>query len=123
LGKREVFFKPNLKIPIGFFVQFSTQNLNGLKPWNITLPGAVYLFADRRNEFRKKRLVRLYKERIGDPLWPRSAVVGGKQGVFVLNTEELATLFHFPSQVLAPTPAIKRIEAKRGEAPPGLPTE
>ena len=47
----------------------------------------------------------------------------GKGGTFVLNTEELATMFHFPGKQYASAPFIKRIEAKTGEAPPGLPTE
>ena len=39
---------------------------------------------------------------------------------FVLNTEELATLFHFPGQVSS-TPTFTRIESKKSEAPPNLP--
>jgi len=39
---------------------------------------------------------------------------------FVLNSEELATVYHFPGQT-AETPTLGRIEAKRGEAPVNLP--
>jgi hypothetical protein len=39
---------------------------------------------------------------------------------FVLNTEELATIFHFPGRV-AETPTFGRIEARKSEAPPNLP--
>ncbi len=38
-----------------------------------------------------------------------------------LNIEELATLFHFPSKIVAPTHLVPRVEAKKGEAPSGLP--
>ncbi|MSU45012.1 MAG: hypothetical protein EXS47_00045 [Candidatus Zambryskibacteria bacterium] len=39
---------------------------------------------------------------------------------FVLNTEELATLFHLPGSVSA-TPTFGRIESKKGQAPANLP--
>ena len=39
----------------------------------------------------------------------------------VLNSEELATIYHFPGQV-AETPTFKRIESKRAEPPQNLPT-
>ncbi|OHB13689.1 MAG: hypothetical protein A2Y49_02110 [Candidatus Zambryskibacteria bacterium RIFCSPLOWO2_12_39_8] len=43
-----------------------------------------------------------------------------KRKHFVLNTEELATLFHFPGQV-STTPTFTRIESKKAEAPANLP--
>ena len=43
--------------------------------------------------------------------------------IFVLNTAEMASMFHFPSRAVAPAPSVPRIEMKRGEAPPGLPVE
>jgi hypothetical protein len=39
---------------------------------------------------------------------------------FVLNTEELATMFHFPGGVAA-TPTFNRIESRKAEAPTNLP--
>ena len=39
---------------------------------------------------------------------------------FVLNAEELATLFHFPGQVAA-APTLTRIGSKKMEAPANLP--
>jgi hypothetical protein len=39
---------------------------------------------------------------------------------FILNTEELATLYHFPGQVAA-TPSFKRISSTKAEAPTNLP--
>lgn len=40
---------------------------------------------------------------------------------YLLTTEELATLFHFPGSVVS-TPGLDRIQSKRGEAPTNLPT-
>jgi hypothetical protein len=44
----------------------------------------------------------------------------GKPNVFVLSTEELATLFHFPGMV-SETPSFKRIESKIAKPPSNLP--
>jgi len=38
----------------------------------------------------------------------------------VLNTEELATIFHFPGSAVR-TPTLKRIPSKRADAPSNLP--
>lgn len=115
LGRQDVFFKPNIKIPIGFFNQFSTLNLNGLKPWNKTATKANYLFVKRRVYLKKRNIFRRYLMRVS-PLFPASG------GTFILNTEEMASLFHFPGRAVASAPAVPRVEAKKGEAPPGLPT-
>ena len=65
-------------------------------------------------------MFKLYIERFA-PLFPREGDY--KTGTFILNTEELASLFHFPSRRVAPAPGVPRVEAKRGEAPPEIPIE
>jgi hypothetical protein len=42
--------------------------------------------------------------------------------VNILNTEELATIYHFPTKMVE-APMVHRIEAKKGEPPAGLPVE
>ena len=120
LGKKDVFFKPMARIPYGFFKEVSTENLGGLKPdkRNLTKVKSVpfWFLDDRRVYMRKRKLFRYYQKRL-PPFFPRSG------GTFILNTEELATLFHFPGRVVAPAPSVPRIEAKKGEAPSGLPIE
>jgi len=44
----------------------------------------------------------------------------GKPNVFVLSSEELATIFHFPGMV-SETPSFKRIETKNAKPPSNLP--
>jgi len=40
---------------------------------------------------------------------------------FVLNTEELATVFHFPSQLVTQTPTLGRVDSRKAEPPQNLP--
>ena len=116
LGKRDVFFKPHLRLALGYFNEFNTQNLNSIVPWGKTITKIQLILIDRRLYLRKRRMLRNYIRR-RSPLDPRSG------GTFILNTEELATLYHFPSRVVAPAPTVPRISAKKGEAPPELPIE
>ncbi len=124
LAKRDVYFGGAKAIPFGFFAQFATENLNALKPWPKTITKihrypVLDLVRPRRIFIRKRRLFFRYVNRM-HPLFPRPTP---RKGRFILNTEELATMFHFPGRVAAPAPFVPRVEAKRGEAPPGLPTE
>lgn len=122
LGKRDVFFKANFRLAFSFFASFRTEHLNGLKPLGITLTKIhkswflpLNLILPRRSHLRKRKIFRNYVERL-PPFFPRH---GGK---FMLNTEELASLYHFPSWRVAPVPGVARVEAKR-KAPPELPLE
>lgn len=116
LGKRDMFLKPKARMFYGFFKNVSTENLNGLKPWDKTLPKVQWVFKKRRTYLRKKALFKRYQRRV-PTLFPR------KGGTYILNTEEVATLYHFPGRMVAPAPGIPRVEAKKGEAPPRLPAE
>lgn len=126
LGKKEVFFKPKLRLPLAFFSAFFTQNLNALVPWGKTLTKIhkswflpLNLILNRRLYLRKRSIFRKYVLRF-PPFFPRKSHWPSS---FILNTEELASIYHFPGRRVAPAPFIKRIEAKKGEAPPGLPSE
>jgi hypothetical protein len=126
LGKREVFFNPNFRLAFEFFNCFMTANLNGLIPWGATLTKIkksiffppLNLIRDRRDYLRCRKIFRQYKDRL-NTLFPRS---GADKGIFILNTEELASIWHFPSWRVAPAPGLERIEAKKGP-PPSLPGE
>jgi hypothetical protein len=54
--------------------------------------------------------------------WPISGIVKAYKHppTFVLNTEELATLWHFPGQIMK-VPSLERIESKEASPPPNLP--
>lgn len=126
LGKREVWFKPNFRLAFAFFNAFITANMNALWPWGDTLTKIhegrflpINLVKKRRHYLRCRKIFRTYLSR-DNTLWPR---VGADKGFFILNTEELASLYHFPSAAVAPSPTLSRIEAKKGEPPPELPIE
>lgn len=108
LGKRESFDKVYVGSTVGSIKQFSDINLNGFKVDNDSKTFAIHLFSDARCLYRQRKILRRYRDR--DP--------SGHQ--FVLNTEELATVFHFPDMSVA-TPSLRKIETKRGSAPANLP--
>jgi hypothetical protein len=122
LGKTDVWFKSNFRLAFTFFSQFTTSNLNALFPNAKTLTKIhkhwffpVNYFRPRRAYLRRRKLFRLYRERLS-PFYPKSG------GSFMLNIEEVASLFHFPSWAVSPVPGVPRVEAKKG-APPNLPVE
>jgi len=117
LAKQDVFLPSSpVRIAMSLFRALSTLNLNGLKPDNRTRTKIQWILRRRRLYIRKRRIFRYYQRRWA-PFFPLI------RGLFILNTEELATLYHFPSRVVAPAPGVPRVEAKKGEPPPGLPLE
>jgi hypothetical protein len=89
-------------------------NLNGLVPMGKTLSKIhksrfvlPNLIRDRRRYLRNRRLFRQYIRR-DTPFYPL------RGGTFKLNTEEMASLYHFPSKTVVPTPSVSRVEAKKG---------
>jgi hypothetical protein len=118
LGKKDVFFKPKARIPYGFFKNVSSESMNGLKPYKHTIPKVQWFLKERRQYMRKRRIFDRYVRRMSPqfPLDPKAAT-------FVFTADELATIFHFPGKSSAPAPTIPRVEAKKREAPPELPSE
>ncbi|MDP2641228.1 MAG: hypothetical protein Q8P39_01655 [Candidatus Yanofskybacteria bacterium] len=119
IAKREVFFTPSKAIPLGYFNQFSTGNLNALKLHGKTKTKmkTIFWFLDKRRVFAKKRhMFRAYVNRM-PPFYPKG------DGAILLNSEELASLYHFPGKTVAPGAVLERVSAKKGEAPPELPME
>ena len=109
LAKRDIFDKPKgCGICFSYFAQFGSQDLNYLIPNSKTKTSAYYLLTEFRLAIRKRKLLRKYKRREFD-----------EKG-YVLNVEELATIFHFPT-IEVKAPVAPRVEAKKGKPPAGLP--
>ena len=123
LGKRKVWFKPNFRLLHSYFNSYTTTNLNAFSTLRKTFPKIrkswflpLNLLIPRREYLRCRRLFRNYVRR-NSPFFPR------KGGTFILNTEELASLYHFPSEEVAPAPGVIRVEAKKKGVSFQLPTE
>lgn len=128
LAKRDVFSPASggVQAAYGFLRALSTLNLNSFAPWGRTRTRIMFLLVKRRTFLRKRRIFRMYKKREPAPgprWWWRMPYRGPIWGTYVLNVEEMATLFHFPSKIVAPAPQIPRVEVKKREAPPELFTE
>ncbi|MCX6738258.1 MAG: hypothetical protein NTY11_02495, partial [Candidatus Parcubacteria bacterium] len=122
LGEKDKWNKANLKNVLGFFANFNTENVNSFKPWSPSITKIHkheqlflnILFYDRKLYMRKRRLFEKYQQR----LWynyPKP------DKTFILNLEELATMFHFVGRAAVPAPMVQRIESKKAEPPINLP--
>lgn len=101
---------------IGSVRQYSSNTLNGFKPTR-GLVGFDYPWQDIK-EIRQNRV----RRQLFDAYRKRSYFYPPyKRPPFILNTEELATMYHFPDNITQ-TPTLQRIESKKAEAPTNLPT-
>lgn len=112
LAEKNKFNKPVTNAIYGSFKQFNTLNLNSVKPDGKILTGGIVWFKQKRLIWRKNRILYRYKNR-GHFLEP------GFYGK-ILNSEELASLYHFPVMTVK-APMVKKSEAKKAEPPMSLP--
>lgn len=108
LARKDVFAKPNVATVMGFFNQFAAVHLNSLNPNKQYTTKANYFFAAERALFKKKVMLRLCQQR---PFWEKGVI---------LNVEELASLWHFPT-ISVEAPMLPVVEAKKSGPPSGLP--
>lgn len=115
IGRTDLFSKQYISSILSYFRHFNTMNLNGLKLNKFVAPKIRYwwYFKSRREFLRKRALLGWYKTRT-------MIDNARKQKKIILNTEELATIYHFPT-VFVEAPALERVEYKKGGAPPTLP--
>jgi hypothetical protein len=110
IDHRASFTRTNISAVIGSLRQFSALNLNFLKIFKKTVTSATGLFKARNLYLRKRAMWDSYRSRKLLSKMP------------ILNTEELATLFHFPA-IMVEAPTLKPVAAKKGEPPAELPME
>ncbi|MEX2436920.1 MAG: hypothetical protein WD471_02045, partial [Candidatus Paceibacterota bacterium] len=108
IDKKDDFSRSNISGVMGSFQQFNTQNLNSLRPNIATMPIARGLFKKKKILRKKRRLFAFAKVR----------EFPGKYSV--LNTEELATLYHFPISGVQ-SAFLRRVTTKKGGPPTDLP--
>lgn len=87
-----------------------------------------YFFPKLRGEERKARMLKNFRIRkmpeetlIGNVMHVNFLHAGLRQRCFILNSEELATLFHPPTTFVLTSPLIPRVESKKMGPTAGLP--
>ena len=108
VARRDGYDKNRLGSVVASFKQFSSQNLNAFKPE----------FSPEVRKGRNKEAKTLDNKKMLDKRYRRREF---PRKPFVFNTEELTTVYHFPDAGVK-TPALPRVESKKGEPPAGLPT-
>lgn len=112
-ARREVFKKSKgVSGVIGAFQQYSTPQLNGLKKNKKVETRVHYAFIKSRTKARKERILRAYRYR---------SMKRGRKG-YVLNIEELASLWHFPTLDVK-VASVQTVGAKKAQPPISLPVQ
>ncbi len=139
VAKKEAYNMSNRRNMRLIFRQYAKPDCNELVRCNSTQADAfggvftiskktVMLLADRMlNEFRERGFFHHFlrhrifsKETIPWPFSDMFYPVYFHQETFVLNVEEIATMWHFPGQILK-VPTLERIESKEAAPPTNLP--
>jgi hypothetical protein len=107
-GKKEGFDKSVVSAFFGAIKQFNDLNLNNFRPDNNSKTAASFVASNSRVQTMKRRIFDRYRRRNTDGL------------NVVFSTSELATLYHLPDMGVM-TPALPRVESKKGTAPSNLP--
>lgn len=114
IAPRDIFDRGNGGGLMGSLKQFNAPDLNGFKPAEGT--GFDYKWQDWTGKKLLKRKIKTFKAYCNRGFFHHPF----SKKWTVLNTEELATIFHFPGSAVM-TPTLKRIPSKRADAPSNLP--
>ncbi len=111
IAPKEIFNSASIKTIFGALKQFNDASLNSFRLDDKTVPSVENFFgkADKSSERLRKNL--LLDNYIGRKI---------KSTKFVFNTEELATVFHFPNGTIT-TSTLKRVRSKKATPPSELP--
>jgi hypothetical protein len=117
IAKRDVFNPTNIAGLNSWLNPFGSETLNNFKrqggQWSTTFDYPWQDFKEFRQNRMRAELLQTYKRRS----FFHAPYVGS---TFVLNTEELATIYHFPGQVVQ-TPSLVKVTSKKSEPPANLP--
>lgn len=110
IDRRAAFGKDNLSSMAAFFRQFNTQNLNFFKP------NAERTTGKQKGFFKKWKLALSKREFYA--AYAHAAPTAGAK--CILNTEELATIYHFPLGTVGTT-ELRKVGSRKGGPPATLP--
>lgn len=126
IAKKEDYDK-GAKAMKGIWKQFSSLNLNGFKPGHDTDFGWWYQdpFGTRLNVYKEEMLQAYRSRRYFDKErpslnWGFLFLSESDRKSMVLNTEELATIYHFLGRT-SEAPQLSKVDAKKGAPPSNLP--
>jgi len=111
ISPKKIFNESNVSAFMAFLKQFNSKDLNGFK---VNKDASTVL----KSKFLQNRRLFLKKMDFYQNCLKRTK----KQDAMILNTEELATIYHFPALKVV-TPTLVRVLSKKGEPPAGLPVE
>jgi hypothetical protein len=114
ISNKENFDATNIAGLLGVLKQYNSDSLNGFKPAGVT--SIDYPWQDLKG----KKLAGMKSSIFNSYI--KRAKFASRHNLkdFILNTEELATIFHFPSSIVE-TPTLPRIASKKAEPPTNLP--
>ena len=96
---------------MGYIKQFGLNDQNSFKPdLKITFTKTVYFNREPRLAVKKRKIFNNYINRSTDGRKP-----------FLLNIEELATLWHFPVEANVKSPLVQKAPGRKADAPSSLP--
>jgi hypothetical protein len=110
-GRRDIFSKKRFTAIKGALMQYNALNMNEIKTYGKITPKDDYFYERWSVAAKKRKLIRYFCGRSGKGA-----------PTYIFNTEELATIYHFPMRDIR-TPLLKRTDAKRAEPPASLPFE
>lgn len=117
IGKKDAFAN-NFGGLTGSFKQYNSGELNSFG-WSGTT-SFDYPWQDLfKTKIKKMKAELLEAYQLRDYFW-KSNWKGDDRQHFILNTEELATIFHFPGMV-AQTPTMSRVDSRKATPPDNLP--
>ena len=126
----------------GAFKQYKSAHLNELRSIHVGVEdweddfAAIFPFWKKHLTKKRRTLNRdyFYAYKLRSYFyWPYKEYGRGKPWIqfwkydkpvntyYAMSAESLATLFHFPGNMISRTPTLKRVESKKSEAPPNLP--
>ncbi|NLE07514.1 MAG: hypothetical protein GX627_02815 [Parcubacteria group bacterium] len=125
IAEKDKFNGANIGGIIGLWKQYSSPELNGIKPsgWQTIFDYPWQEWFGKKEKLAPKALDEYKLRRFfhsplkGQKVWGKNIY----SSQFVLNTEELATIFHFPGAT-ASTPTLEKIPSLKSNAPSNLPT-
>ncbi|HMB17574.1 MAG TPA: hypothetical protein VKO61_01540 [Candidatus Paceibacterota bacterium] len=110
IDRRDAFTQSNISSVVASLRQFNTNNLNAFTQNEDIKTDTEGIFKEKTLESRKKRIFSNYVSN------------NFPEKTSILNTEELATIYHYPSTNVK-SPLLKRVSTRRGGPPANLPVQ